>query len=135
MKRFALLLLLLLVACTTTSKSQGAASVSDAGVDSVVGVTCVSLNALGKSFLATGTVLDAAFDAKLITPKGYLPWHDFALRFSAAYAVANKACTAAINSNDQSVQGVIAAEMGAFQTQLAAFIAQAVHVGTDGGIP
>lgn len=104
-----------------------------------VAVSCTTLKALGDTFLVTGGGLDAAFDAKILSPKDYLPWHDFSLRFLAAYAIADKACEAALKSDDSTVQGVIATEMGLLQSQMGQFIALAAQVvkphSQDGGTP
>lgn len=121
--------LMLLPHCKTTS-----------GAGPTVAVTCSSLKALGDTFLLTGGALDAAFDAKILTPKDYLPWHDFSLRFQAAYAIADKACEQALKTDDQSVQGVLGAEMTLFQTQMADFVTLAAKIAnpnskSDGGVP
>jgi hypothetical protein len=119
----ALLLAVSLSACATSATA-------------TVNVATNSLDATGKLFLATAAALDAAYDAKMVSEMQYDAWRDFAARFKAAFAIADKAMVAAQQSNDQTVIGVVKSEMATLEKELATFQAlagQVVHPTTGGG--
>lgn len=78
-----------------------------------------SIDALGKTFLATGQALDQAYDAHLVTEAQYARWRAFVPYFKATYDVAADRWLHA----DDSAAEHAAAVLAALSAELAAFAA------------
>lgn len=80
-----------------------------------------SLDALGKTFLATGQALDAAYDAHLVTEAQYGRWRAFVGYFKPTYDLAADRWL----HGDDSAAEHAAAVLAALSAELAGFTAMA----------
>lgn len=80
-----------------------------------------SLDALGRTFLATGQALDAAYDAHLVTEAQYARWRAFVGYFKPTYDLAADRWL----HGDDSAAEHAAAVLAALSAELAGFTAMA----------
>lgn len=98
--------ILLFSACTTTQ---------------ALTVSGESIAAIGETFVATGHLMDAALDAKSVTPEQYRQWSTFAKRFKAVFPLAADAWKAAVAVNDGTAAQHAAAILSDLSSDLASF--------------
>ncbi len=82
--------------------------------DKAILITGESLIGAGDTFVATAAGMDAALDAKKITPADYKKWAAFGRKFQASYFLARNLWQVAADNHDEKIQ----AQAGAVLTQL-----------------
>lgn len=93
--------------------------------DKVLIVTGETLVTLADTFVATATAMDAALEAKTITPAAYRDWAAFGRKFQAAYPLAKNLWRTAADHHDDKLQAQASAMVAQMALDLGAYAALA----------
>ncbi len=72
--------------------------------DKALLITGESLDAVGQQFIETGAAMNAALEAKVITPPTYARWAVFARKFKQSFPLARHLWEAAADARDEKLQ-------------------------------
>lgn len=91
--------------------------------DKALLITGDSLVTVADTFVATAAAMDAALEAKTVTPAAYRDWAAFGRKFQAAYPLAKNLWSTAADHHDEKLQAQasavvaqLAADLGAYAT-------------------
>lgn len=89
--------------------------------DKVIIVTGESLITTGDQFIEVGAAMNAALDAKSITPAAYKEWAAFARKFKLAYPAASNLWNVAADNKDETLKAQASAAIAGLVGQLAEY--------------